>query len=162
MSDPYPLILLSVLAVGAVYIQRQQSKNVIIQVYISKYTRIFLYLFTITMGIFIVVSIKNISAIISFSILLIALNFSVETSGLAENSLYYNSRGIISKKIPFERTSDWILYEKKNKLKCRVTIKWNKNSNDEAIYLSFNKSDKEKIIEHLLKNGLLVKVEKFK
>lgn len=162
MNDSYPLILLSVLAVGAVYIQRQQSKNIIIQVYVSKYMRIFLYLFTITISIFIFMNIKSTIAIISFSILLIALNFFVENSGLSENGLYYNSRGLISKKIPFERTSDWILYEKKNKLKCRINTKWYKNSNDEAIYLSFNKDDKEKIIDHLLVNDLLVKVEKFK
>lgn len=160
MRDFYLLIILTVLAIGSVYIQRQQSKNIIIRAYISKYVRIFLYLFTISMSIFIFMNIKNIIAIISFSILLVALNLSVDVSGLGDSNLYYNRQGIISKKIPIERTSDWLIYETKNKLKCRVNVKWYKNSNDEVIYLSFNKSDKEKIIEHLFKKGELVKVEK--
>ncbi|MFL2119428.1 hypothetical protein ACEN30_04875 [Marinilactibacillus psychrotolerans] len=98
MRDFYLLIILTVLAIGAVYIQRQQSKNIIIRAYISKYVRIFLYLFTISMSIFIFMNIKNIIAIISFSILLVALNLSVDVSGLGDSNLYYNRQGIISKK----------------------------------------------------------------
>lgn len=53
MRGFYLLIILAVLAIGAVYIQRQQSKNIIIRAYVSKYVRIFLYLFTISISIFI-------------------------------------------------------------------------------------------------------------
>lgn len=58
MRDFYLLIILTVLAIGAVYIQRQQSKNIIIRAYISKYVRIFLYLFTISMSIFIFMNLE--------------------------------------------------------------------------------------------------------
>ncbi|MFL2070995.1 hypothetical protein ACEN32_01655 [Marinilactibacillus psychrotolerans] len=161
--DTIFMLIFFILFVSAIYKMINQIRTIIIR---QQVTSLMKCLQPLIVLIFLAISWFGSAPFLGYILSLTAavmLILSLYNKGFTKDGIIPNMPGaylnsLLSRKFTFEETSDWLMIEKKSKIKVRFT----NDQYQSVYYIDFPLADKEKIIQFAAQHNQIVDVEHYK